>query len=137
MNGQIWRETNRPALMNVTSATQHEQIGPSRGLVGAYGFVPNLFALQKQLPRVIEGEQHLIDAILLPEDRLSRRLKDSLLLTVATGAGLSSSHALECAVADLSISYLRTPPGPMLQRAVEVRGKLLRRLRDHDFRPHF
>ena len=80
--------------MNVTSATQHEQIGPSRGLVGAYGFVPNLFALQKQLSRVIEGEQHLIDAILLREDRLSRRLKDSLLLTVATARSSDYCRAL-------------------------------------------
>jgi len=70
--------------MNLTSAAQYEQIGPYRGLVEAYGFVPNLFTGQQELPRVIEAEQRLIDAILVRAGRLSRQLKDSLFRTVAS-----------------------------------------------------
>src|SRR5260370_34302032 len=69
--------------MNLISAAQYEQIEPYRGLVEAYGFVPNLFALQKELQRVIEGEQRLIDAIVVRAGRLSRQLKNSLFRTVA------------------------------------------------------
>jgi RNA polymerase sigma-70 factor, ECF subfamily len=80
--------------MNLTSAAQHEQIGPYRRLIEAYGFVPNVFSLQKELPRVMEGEQHLIDAIVLREDQLSRRLKDSLFRTVATARDNDYCQAL-------------------------------------------
>src|SRR6266702_5005118 len=70
--------------MNLTSANHSEQIDPLRGLVEAYGFVPNLFVLQKELPRVIEGEQRLIDAILVREYALSRWQKDWLIRIVAS-----------------------------------------------------
>ncbi len=70
--------------MNLTSAAQYEPIGPYRGLVEAYGFVPNLFTGQQELPRVIEAEQRLIDAILVREGRFGRQLKDSLVRTVAS-----------------------------------------------------
>ena len=70
--------------MNLTSAAQYEPIGPYRGLVEAYGFVPNLFTGQQELPRVIEAEQRLIDAIVVRAGRLSRQLKDSLFRTVAS-----------------------------------------------------
>jgi transcriptional regulator with XRE-family HTH domain len=36
----------------------------------------------------------------------------------------------------LAVDYLSTPPGPMLQCAVELRSQLLRRLRDRHYRPH-
>jgi len=80
--------------MNLTSAAQYEPIGPYRGLVEAYGFVPNLFTLQKELPRVIEGEQRLIHAIVLREGRLSRQLKDSLFRTVASARSSDYCRAL-------------------------------------------
>jgi RNA polymerase sigma-70 factor, ECF subfamily len=70
--------------MNLTSAVKYEPIGPYRGLVEAYGFVPNLFIGQQELPRVIEAEQRLIDAILVREGRFGRQLKDSLVRTVAS-----------------------------------------------------
>jgi RNA polymerase sigma-70 factor, ECF subfamily len=70
--------------MNLTSAVQYEPIGPYRGLVEAYGFVPNLFTGQQELPRVIEAEQRLIDAILVRAGRFGRQLKDSLVRTVAS-----------------------------------------------------
>jgi len=80
--------------MNLTSAAQYEPVGPYRGLVKAYGLVPNLFILQKELPRLIEGEQRLIDAIVVREGRLSRRLKDSLFRAVASARSTDYCRAL-------------------------------------------
>src|SRR6201982_1892524 len=74
--------------------TRNEQISPFRGLIEAYGFVPNLFGLQKKLPRVIEAEQRLIDAIFVRESGLSRGLKDCLLRIVASAQGSDYCRAL-------------------------------------------
>ena len=80
--------------MDRTLAKENEQTSPSRGLIEAYGFIPNLFVVQKQLPRVIEAEQRLIDAIALREYGLSRRMKDSLFRTVASARGNDYCRAL-------------------------------------------
>jgi RNA polymerase sigma-70 factor (ECF subfamily) len=80
--------------MGGTLATRNEQIESFRGLVKAYGFVPNLFGLQKKLPRAIEAEQRLIDAILVRESGLSRGLKDCLLRIVASAQGSNYCRAL-------------------------------------------
>ena len=80
--------------MGRTVATRNEQIEPFRGLVEAYGFVPNLFGLQKKLPRVIEAEQRLIDAIVVRESGLNRGLKDCLLRIVANTQGSDYCRAL-------------------------------------------
>ena len=80
--------------MGRTVAADNEQIGPFHGLVEAYGFVPNLFVLQKELPRAIEGEQRLIEAIAVREYGLSRRLKDSLFRIVANARGSDYCRAL-------------------------------------------
>src|SRR5438876_3987747 len=89
ISAPAWLRTLRIARTAV-----YEPIGPYRGLVEAYGFVPNLFTLQKELPRVIEGEQRLIHAIVLREGRLSRQLKDSLFRTVASARGSDYCRAL-------------------------------------------
>ncbi|GAA4565259.1 hypothetical protein GCM10023176_12920 [Micromonospora coerulea] len=34
------------------------------------------------------------------------------------------------------MAYLGTPPGPMLQDAVDLRGEVLQRLRGRHYRPH-
>ena len=47
------------------------------------GFVPNLFRAQTLLPRVIEAEAHIADAVLQKESALSRRQKECMLLVVA------------------------------------------------------
>ena len=80
--------------MGGTLAARNEQIDPFPGLVEAYGFVPNLFGLQKKLPRVIEAEQRLIDVIVVRESGLSRRLKDCLLRIVASAQGSDYCRAL-------------------------------------------
>ncbi len=79
--------------MHRTSLATDEQIVAFPGLVEAYGFIPNLFLLQKELPRAVEGEQGLIRAI-ARECRLSRRLKDSLFHTVASVRGSNYCRAL-------------------------------------------
>jgi RNA polymerase sigma-70 factor (ECF subfamily) len=48
-----------------------------------FGFVPNLFRAQTLLPRVIEAEAKIADAILLKERALSRRIKECILLAVS------------------------------------------------------
>src|ERR1700758_5290800 len=82
------------SLMGGTLATRNEESGPFRGLIEAYGFVPNLFGLQKKLPRVIEAEQRLIDAIVVRESVLSRGLKGCLLRIVASAQGSDYCRAL-------------------------------------------
>lgn len=52
-------------------------------LVRLYGRVPNLFRLQNELPKVVQAEEQLIDAILLTEGSLSRDVKHGLLSVVA------------------------------------------------------
>ena len=80
--------------MGRTVATRNEQIESFPGLVKAYGFVPNLFGLQKKLPRAIEAEQRLIDAIVVRESGLNRGLKDCLLRIVANTQGSDYCRAL-------------------------------------------
>jgi RNA polymerase sigma-70 factor (ECF subfamily) len=48
-----------------------------------FGFIPNLFRAQTLLPRVIEAEAKIADAILLKEKALSRRQKECILLAVS------------------------------------------------------
>jgi RNA polymerase sigma-70 factor, ECF subfamily len=80
--------------MHRTSVAKDEQIVAFPGLVEAYGFIPNLFLLQKELPRAVEVEQALIGAIAVRECRLSRHLKDSLFRTVASARGSDYCRAL-------------------------------------------
>src|ERR1700746_961041 len=82
------------SLMGAPVATRNEQIGPFRGLIEAYGFVPNLFGLQKKLLRLIEAEQRLIDAIVVRESGLSRGLKGCLLRIVASAPRSEYCRAL-------------------------------------------
>jgi RNA polymerase sigma-70 factor (ECF subfamily) len=69
--------------MSGTLAARNEPLGQDGGLVAAYGFVPNLFRAQSQLPLVIEAEERLIDAVVMCDNRLSRRQKEAILLCVA------------------------------------------------------
>jgi RNA polymerase sigma-70 factor, ECF subfamily len=70
--------------MGATPATRNEAIQAYRGLVEAYGFVPNLFSAQQAVPRAIDAEQGLISAIAVQEGRLKRRQKNWLLRIVAS-----------------------------------------------------
>ncbi len=52
-------------------------------LVAVYGFLPNLFRAQSALPRAVEAEHQLIDAVVVRQGRLSRDQKDAILKGVA------------------------------------------------------
>jgi RNA polymerase sigma-70 factor (ECF subfamily) len=65
-------------------ATRNELIDSYGRLVAGYGFAANLFGAQSELPRVIEAEERLIEAIVVRESALTRPQKESLLQGVAT-----------------------------------------------------
>jgi RNA polymerase sigma-70 factor, ECF subfamily len=70
--------------MSDTLATSNEPSGRSDRLIAAYGFVPNLFRAQSELPRAVEAEERLIDAVVIRENRLSRDQKEAILQGVAS-----------------------------------------------------
>ena len=70
--------------MSETPLLRNEAIVRYPDLVAAYGFVPNLFRAQDELPRAIEAEERLISAVVLSESALSRPQKQSLLHGVAS-----------------------------------------------------
>jgi RNA polymerase sigma-70 factor (ECF subfamily) len=73
---------------------RNEPFGQYPGLVAAHGFVPNLFRAQSELPRVIEAEERLIDAVVVRENVLNRPQKESLLCAVACVWGNDYCQAL-------------------------------------------
>src|SRR5882724_8470435 len=73
----------------------------SRELEDCYGFVPNLFRVQGDLPPAVAVEAQLIAAVVLAEGRLTRRQKEGLLLAVSCVRQSDYCMAL----------YAQTPPG--------------------------
>src|SRR5215467_14398443 len=69
--------------MSETVAQPSEPLGQDSALLTAYGFVPNLFRVQGQVPLLIEAEANLINAVVTREDRLSRQQKETILFSVA------------------------------------------------------
>ena len=60
-----------------------KEFGPSIVFREALGFLPNLIRAQSLLPRVIEAQAKLEDAVRLREGDLSRAQKERILLTIA------------------------------------------------------
>jgi RNA polymerase sigma-70 factor, ECF subfamily len=60
-----------------------KEFGPSEVFREALGFLPNLVRAQSLLPRVIEAQAKLEDAVRLREGDLSRAQKERILLTIA------------------------------------------------------
>ena len=60
-----------------------ETFAPFAFLRKNLGFIPNLFHAQTLLPRVIEAEARIADAVLLQKCVLSRRQKECMLLTIS------------------------------------------------------
>jgi len=56
---------------------RNEPLRSHRKLVAAYGFVPNLFRAQSELGRATEAEERLINAVVVRENGLNRRQKES------------------------------------------------------------
>jgi RNA polymerase sigma-70 factor (ECF subfamily) len=80
--------------MSESFPIRNEPLGEYPGLVAAHGLVPNLFRAQSELPRVIEAEERLIDAVVVRENVLSRLQKESLLHGVASVWGNDYCQAL-------------------------------------------
>lgn len=66
---------------------------------------------------------------------LTASVKDSLRLLSTPGEQLLLP-GIEQGARSLAVNYLSRPPGPMLQSAVELRSEVIRRLRQHDYRPN-
>jgi RNA polymerase sigma-70 factor (ECF subfamily) len=69
--------------MSATIEERTEPLGQDGTLLNAYGFVPNLFRAQGQLPLAIEAEAHLLTAVVIRENSLSRGQKQGILFGVA------------------------------------------------------
>ncbi len=64
-----------------------DALAPLAALQRGFGFVPNLFRAQALLPRLIEAEAGIAEAVLLREGVLSRVEKERLLVSVAAAEG--------------------------------------------------
>jgi len=79
---------SQPATISNESSRSYPQ------LIGAYGFVPNLFQAQSAIPQAIEAEQKLINTVVFRQGRLSRDHKDAILNGVDTVRGSDYCRAL-------------------------------------------
>ncbi len=68
--------------MSTLAPTRYES-EQNPGLVAIYGFVPNLFRAQRELPRAVGAQEGLLGATLLGEKRLARHRKNEVLRGVA------------------------------------------------------
>jgi RNA polymerase sigma-70 factor, ECF subfamily len=96
---RISRYTGSPIVVVYECMSQPATISkdPVRSypqLIAAFGFLPNLFRAQNALPRVIEAEQQLINAVVIRPGRLSRTEKGAILNSVAKGWGSDYCRAL-------------------------------------------
>ena len=72
-----------------------------------YGFIPNFFIAQTMRPDIIDAEVQLVEAILIKESSLARRLKEYIFL-VCSAANLSTY----CVTAHCEIIRLLKIEGP-------------------------
>lgn len=80
--------------MSLPFTIPNDLAGSHPQLVAVYGFLPNLFRVQSVMPRAIEAEQQLINAVVVREGRLSRAQKDAILNAVASVRGNDYCQAL-------------------------------------------
>ena len=80
--------------MTDTETTRTETESAHDLLLPLYGTVPNLFRLQSELPKTVQAEEQLIQAIFLQEGPLSREVKRGLLSIVARARRNSYCWAL-------------------------------------------
>lgn len=71
----------------LTEVDLPDSFAPFRLFEEQFGFVPNLFRAQSLVPRLIEAEMRIAEAILLGNGVLTRRQRESLLLGVAHQIG--------------------------------------------------
>jgi RNA polymerase sigma-70 factor, ECF subfamily len=70
-------------LVTDTTTTRGEAEASHELVVCLYGIVPNLFRVQSELPKVVQAEEQLTQAILMTEGSLSRDVKRGLLSVMA------------------------------------------------------
>lgn len=101
-----------------TEVDPGRSFGPFLRLEQGLGFVPNLFRAQTLLPRAIDAETGIAEAVLLREAALTRVQKESILLV------LSAAHEnLYCAAAHAHLlTTLGVPRGQVERIAADHRG---------------
>jgi uncharacterized peroxidase-related enzyme len=95
-----------------------KEFGPSIVFREAVGFLPNLIRAQSLLPRVIEAQAKLEDAVRLREGDLSRAQKERILLTIAADRRDTYCVAMHSRV----LSSLGATPGQIDDLLNEYRG---------------
>ena len=95
-----------------------KEFGPSIVFREALGFLPNLIRAQSLLPRVIEAQAKLEDAVRLREGDLSRAQKERILLTIAADRRDTYCVAMHSGV----LSSLGATPGQIDDLLNEYRG---------------
>jgi RNA polymerase sigma-70 factor (ECF subfamily) len=95
-----------------------KEFGPSIVFREALGFLPNLIRAQSLLPRVIEAQAGLEDAVRLREGDLSRAQKERILLTIAADRRDTYCVAMHSGV----LSSLGATPGQIDDLLNEYRG---------------
>lgn len=70
-------------LSYFTEVEVGEGFEPFAFLRDTFGLVPNIFRAQTLLPRLIEAQLPIVQAVLLREGALSRLLKELIVLTIA------------------------------------------------------
>lgn len=69
--------------MNDILQAWNEALPQDIKVAAVYGFVPNLFLCQRQLPGAVEAEERLIDAVVVCGSEMSRSHKEAILRCVA------------------------------------------------------
>jgi RNA polymerase sigma-70 factor (ECF subfamily) len=95
-----------------------KEFGPSIVFREALGFLPNLIRAQSLLPRVIEAQAKLEDAVRLRAGDLSRAQKERILLTIAADRRDTYCVAMHSGV----LSSLGATPGQIDDLLNEYRG---------------
>ena len=95
-----------------------KEFGPFVVFREALGFLPNLIRAQSLLPRVIEAQAKLEDAVRLREGDLSRAQKERILLTIAADRRDTYCVAMHSRV----LSSLGATPGQIDGLLNEYRG---------------
>jgi len=80
--------------MTSSFAERQRQFAGYSPILAVYGFMPNLFETQGELPAALQAESELVNALLLRSSALSRTQKDTIISAVAVGRRNSYVFAL-------------------------------------------
>lgn len=109
--------------MGSDPAHQASPVDPASLFEPKFGFVPNLFQAQASLPRAVLAEAGMVEAVVLQEGALSRKVKELLVYAVA-----AARHSTYCATAHAHL--LETLGGDPGAADTVISGKPARGLTD-------